>query len=146
MQNVPVFGFLLMCIHCVPIIWICKYVVCTAHDHRNSSADTHSPATPTFILIQPPSQPEFMAMVASKIPGQWDTFGVLLGIRQEDLNSFRREFQGNPPMCWGSIFSCWERKTPSPFTWQTVINILRSDFLSQRVLADSLHATLTGGN
>ena len=79
--------------------------------------------------------------IASKIPAKWRSVGIQLGLPSSTLDSIQQENAGKPRACLDSfeqVFTTWERQGPSPYTWKTIIEVLRKPAVGEVALADEL--------
>ena len=67
--------------------------------------------------------------VASKIPAKWKFVGIQLGLSSATLDSIQADTAGKPHACLDSfhpVFYAWEKQGPSPYTWNVIIDALRT--------------------
>ena len=79
--------------------------------------------------------------IASKIPAKWRSVGIQLGLPSGTLDSIQSNNAGKPQACLDSfeqVFSTWERQGPSPYTWDAIIDVLRTPAVGEIALADEL--------
>ena len=84
-----------------------------------------------------------MNYIASKIPVKWRSVGIQLGLSSSTLDSIQSNNAGKPHACLDSfeqVFSAWEKQGPSPYTWDVIINVLRTPAVGEVALADELDA------
>ena len=78
--------------------------------------------------------------IASKIPAKWRRVGVSLGISVAVLDGIEKHRRGNPLECFNDVFTLWQQQsTPqSPTNWATLKAVLRSNYVGEEELSDSL--------
>ena len=81
--------------------------------------------------------------VASKIPLQWKNVGMFLDISLNILDGIQMNNagKGKPHAFLDSfeqVFTTWEQQGPSPYTWNTIIEVLRQPAVGELALADQL--------
>ena len=86
---------------------------------------------------------QFMEAVASKISAKWKRVGVSLGIEQNDLDAIDQHRRGDPLECFSDVFTCWQQQsTPqSPANWATLVAVLRSNYVGEEELSDTIQNT-----
>ena len=89
------------------------------------------------------SQFQFMEAVASKIPGKWRNVGISLGISSSVLDDIERHRRGDCLECFNDVFTYWQQQsTPqSPANWATLVTLLRSNYVGEAKLADTIQNT-----
>ena len=90
------------------------------------------------------SQFQFMESVASKIPGKWRRVGVSLGISMGVLDGIEKHRLADPIECFSDVFTYWQQQsTPqSPANWTTLVAVLRSNYVGEEELSDTIQDTL----
>ena len=91
----------------------------------------------------PPSLADLMNDVASVIPAQWRAVGIQLGLSPDTLDSIQRENAGKPRVCLESfeqVLTIWKRHGPKLYTWNTIVDVLRTPAVGQSALAEELCA------
>ena len=84
---------------------------------------------------------DLMNDIASKIPAKWRSVGIQLGLPSTTLDSIQQDNAGKPHACHDSfeqVFTTWEGKGPSPYTWNTIIEVLRKPAVLELALANEL--------
>ena len=79
--------------------------------------------------------------VASKIAAKWKDVGIQLGLSSGTLDSIQNQNAGKANACQESfreVLSEWKAKQPKPYTWQTMIDALRSNAVAEVRLAEEL--------
>ena len=89
------------------------------------------------------SQFQFMEAVASKIPAKWRRVGVSLGIDMVVLDSIEKHRCADPLECFSDVFTHWQHhSTPqSPANWATLVTVLRSNYVGEEELSDTIQNT-----
>eukprot|EP00731_Ephydatia_muelleri_P027180 Em0019g53a len=86
-----------------------------------------------------PKLDELMSNVAAAIPEKWKQFGVQLKIPPSTLEDimFQNEGEGEGEgiLSFEQVFKEWERQKTSPYTWETVINVLRTPGIAEYEMA-----------
>ena len=95
------------------------------------------------------SQPELsdlMNEVAAKIPGKWQDVGLQLGMDKGVLDGIALISPGNNNHCYTNVFSRWKNQNLAthPYTWSTVVHVLKSPAVGQNRLAGEIKNKLTG--
>ena len=73
--------------------------------------------------------------VAAKAPDQWKFFGTMLDIDAAVLYSFEGRHNAEPRACYLDVFTQWKAITTPPYTWATVVEILKSEAIGKHDLA-----------
>ena len=99
-------------------------------------------------LDSPPTEADFLERVAMPIKTKWFEFGMLLSYGREELDSIKLKQNYDAPVYYDApviqfmdVFEYWKRSKCAPFTWNKVIDVLRSDTLRENALADKLTKT-----
>ena len=111
-------------------MFVCLFVIA-------SSISDFSPLSPTPFpskLESPPAQREFYKLVISEIPASWHKFGVMLNIKLPILTKVEQEHK-ICEKCFLEVYSIWESETPCPFTWNSVIEVLK-DMKEKRLVKE----------
>ena len=77
-------------------------------------------------------------MVGAKAKSSWEQVAVQLKIPFGDVESIRREHMMNAMRCYTVVFETWRRRGSPPYTWATIINVLRAPAVDQEQLANEL--------
>ena len=85
-----------------------------------------------------PTQSKLKELVTSKVAHKWFPIGIGLGMSREQLEEIRENCNDMPDLCLGTVFYKWEQTTPKPFTWGTLIEVLRSEQVGEKLLANNL--------
>ena len=81
--------------------------------------------------------------VVSKIPAKWRAVGVQLGLSSDTLDSVQRDNGWKPHTSQDSferVFSIWKQQGPSPCTWETIVDTLRTPSVGEVALAEEICA------
>ena len=79
--------------------------------------------------------------VASNIPAKWRSVGIQLELPSRTLDNIQAMNAGKPQACHDSfeqVFTTWEQFGPSPYTWNTISEVLRTPAVGEVALADEL--------
>ena len=93
-------------------------------------------------LDKPPNILDLLNKVACKTRDKWEMMGLALGIELDQLNSFAK--YENPIKCYTEVFSTWKKNTDPPFTWATVIKLLKLPIVGETELAKEIEEWLRG--
>ena len=87
---------------------------------------------------------DLMNDVASVIPAEWRAVGIQLGLSSDTLDGIKSNNAGSPKACLNSfeeVISLWKRLGPRPFTWRTIVDVLRTQAIGHTALANQLEST-----
>ena len=101
--------------------------------------------TVTVSLDSEPSLPLLMDKVAAVIPNKYEMVGLQLHLSLAELQVIRPQHQSleNYHRAFGEIFDVWRRRGSLPYTWRTLINVLRSASVGEVSLSDELTSWIT---
>ena len=87
-----------------------------------------------------PTQRELKELVISQVAHKWFPIGIELGMSGEQLEEIQGNSNGILERCLGNLFYEWEQNPheDKPFTWGTLINILRSVKVGEESFAKKL--------
>ena len=87
-----------------------------------------------------PTQRELKELVTSKVAHKWFPIGIGLGMSGEQLEEIRENSNDIPDRCLGNLFYEWEQNPhkDKPFTWGTLLQVLRSVKVGEESLAKKL--------
>ena len=87
-----------------------------------------------------PTQRELKELVTSKVAHKWFPIGIGLGMSGEQLDEIRENSNDIPDHCLGDLFYEWEQNPhkDKPFTWGTLLKVLRSVKVGEKSLANEL--------
>lgn len=94
------------------------------------------PMCPQLLQAEPTIR-GLVNVVAAEIPTKWREFGYQLHISTGVLNSIEQS-RNDPQGCFTAVFERWESNGQPPFTWGTVLEVLRSQAMRQNKLADNI--------
>eukprot|EP00731_Ephydatia_muelleri_P012519 Em0006g1413a len=94
-------------------------------------------------LDSEPSLPHLMGKVAAVIPSKCWAIGLQLGLTTAELQAICPQQQGleNYHRAFSEIFGEWRRRGSLPYTWRTLIDVLRSPSVGEVLLSDQ-HAAI----
>ena len=84
---------------------------------------------------------DLMNDIASVIPAKWRLVGVQLKLPNGTLDEIQAQNAGRPDECklsFEQVFARWNSLGTGPYTWQTIINALRSPCVGEVLMADRL--------
>ena len=95
-------------------------------------------------LDSEPSLPLLMDKVA-KIPSKCWAIGLQLGLTTAELQAICPQHQGleEHHRAFGEIFDVWRRCGSLPYTWRTLIDVLRSTSVGEVLLSEQLTSWIT---
>ena len=76
--------------------------------------------------------------VSAKASDKWDLIGTQLNIEDHHLEAFSRTGTANIYRCHQQVFRMWRNNGSPPYTWATIIDVLRSKIIGEVRLADEL--------
>ena len=82
-----------------------------------------------------------MNEIASQIPAKWRGVGIQLGLSTSTLDNIQSETTGKPDcnyLSFEKVFTEWERLGSESYTWNTIIEVLRTPAVGEVALADTL--------
>ena len=96
-------------------------------------------------LDSEPSLPHLMEKVTAVIPHKYAMVGIQLGITTAELQAIRPQQQGlqNCYRAFEDIFDVWRSRRSPPYTWGTLIRVLRSPSVDEVLLSDELTLWIT---
>ena len=83
-----------------------------------------------------------MNRVGAVISAKWRSFGRQLKLTENQLSSIDKDERGISQECFSAVFTNWSRRRPSPYTWETVVKVLRSPELDEVAIANSIEKWL----
>ena len=92
-------------------------------------------------LSRAPSMRDLLRRIASNTRGKWYLMGLLLNVRQDQLNTITHQ---NSILCYTNVFSLWEKNADPPFTWGTIVDVLKSPVIGEMNLALDIEGWLKG--
>ena len=96
-------------------------------------------------LDSEPSLPHLMEKVTVMIPHKYEMVGIQLDITTAELQAIRPQQQGlqNCHRAFEDIFNVWRSHRSPPYTWRTLIGVLRSPSVDEVLLSDELTSWIT---
>ena len=87
-----------------------------------------------------PTQRELKELVTTKVAHKWFSIGIGLGMSGEQLEEIRESSDDVPDHCFDNLFYEWEQNPheDKPFTWDTLLKVLRSVKVGDESLAKEL--------
>lgn len=89
-----------------------------------------------------PTHAQLMNRVAAALPTKWRIIGIQLGLSVAKLDEIESYYPQDCKRCYSSMFSHWESLGPTPFSWTTVMDALKSDLVEENVFAARLEEDL----
>ena len=89
-------------------------------------------------LHREPTMRELLNEVSAEASDKWVLIGTQLDIEDHHLENFSRTNTGDIYRCHLQVFRMWRNKGSPPYTWATIINVLRSKIVGEVRLADKL--------
>ena len=85
-----------------------------------------------------------MSKVAAHIPTKWYQFGIQIGILKETLDIIEWNRSCRDALrCFSEVFDIWEKQvTKLPYTWSSVLKILREPIIGGDRIAEALEEQL----
>ena len=94
-------------------------------------------------LDKVPTLPDLLNRVASRARDKWDVVGLQLGIEEQQLSTISTEHQDAPIRCYSKVFSLWKNKADPPYTWRTIVGVLRAPIVEREDLAIEIETWLS---
>ena len=100
----------------------------------------HSISDSRLSLTLKPDMTDLHSFVAARIPHRWRAFGTQLGISQNTLEAIASMGNQltNPQDHFLAVLHEWEKRGVQ-FTWDKVIEVLRSHAIKEYVLANEIY-------
>ena len=92
-------------------------------------------------LDKVPTLPDLLNRVASRARDKWDMVGLQLGIEEQQLNTISMEHR-DPIRRYSNVFSLWKNKADQPYTWRTIVGVLRAPIVERENLAIEIETWL----
>ena len=93
-------------------------------------------------LNTPPELRDLLNRVAAKARDKWKLVAIQLGIEPDYIHSIEINEQSRPISCYSEIFYLWRKSKASPYTWGTIIDVLRAPAVEEERLARELEEWL----
>ena len=96
-------------------------------------------------LDSEPSLQHLIEKVAAVIPSKYEMVGLQLGLTPSQLQAIRPQHQSleDYHRAFGELFSEWRRRGSPPYTWRTLIGVLRNASVSEVLLSEKLTSWIT---
>ena len=96
-------------------------------------------------LDSEPSLPHLMDKVAAVIPHKYELIGLQLRLSLAELQVIgpRHPTLEEHHRVFGEMFGVWRRRGSLPYTWRTLINVLRSPSVGEVLLSEQLTSWIT---
>ena len=88
-----------------------------------------------------PEPSDLMNEIGSVIPAKWRNVGIQLGLSPSALDDIQGENAGKPgcnKLSFEKVFTEWKRLASKPYTWNTIMEVLRTPAVGEATLADTL--------
>ena len=95
-----------------------------------------------------PSLAHLMDRVATVIPHKYVTVGLQLGFTLAEVQTIRPLHQSldDHLRAYREIFGMWQKRGSPPYTWRTIIGVLRSASVGEVLLSEQLNSWIVGEN
>ena len=95
-----------------------------------------------------PSLAHLMDRVAAVIPNKYETVGLQLGLTLAEVQTIRPLHQSldDHLKAFREIFVMWRKRGSPPYTWRTIIGVLRSANVGEVLLSEQLNSWIVGEN
>ena len=91
-----------------------------------------------YIVGSEPRLADLLNDIASTIPAKWRDIGINLGLSSGILDNIQNQNAGKTDASIRSfeqIFSMWKEQSPRPYTWKTIIDVLKTSIVNENDLA-----------
>ena len=95
----------------------------------------------SYLITGAPKLSDLINEIASAIPAKWRDVGIQLGLSTGTLDGIQSENGSKPDSCKASfekVFTEWKQQHLKPYTWDTIIGILRTKSVGEIALAEDL--------
>ena len=95
----------------------------------------------SYLITGAPELLDLMNEIASAIPAKWRDVGIQLGLSTGTLDGIQSENGSNPRACLRSfekVLTEWKQQHPKPYTWDTIIGVLKTPSVGEIKLAEAL--------
>ena len=127
--------------------WVPVDVVWWEWCHKTRSCDHYlfHLCTVPVSLDSEPSLAHLMDKVAAVIPSKYELVGLQLGLTLPQLQAICPQHQSLEcyQRAFGEIFGEWRRHGSPPYTWRTLIGVLRSASVGEVLLSEQLTSWIT---
>ena len=102
--------------------------------------------TVPLFLDSEPSLPHLMEKVAAVIPHKYMTVGLQLGLTMAQMQAIHPLHQSleDHHRAFGEVFGVWRKCGSPPYTWRTIIDVLKTASVGEVLLSDTLTSWITG--
>ena len=97
-------------------------------------------------LESEPELSDLMNEVASKVSAKWKQISIQLGLTANDEECFLASTPNDPLQCITSVFKVWKKRATKPYTWSTVIEVLKAPAVDEIRLAKELTTKLSAAH
>ena len=106
------------------------------------------PSTVPLSMDSEPSLPHLAEKVASVIPHKYEMVGLQLGLTPSQIQTIRPLHQSleDYHRAFGEIFGVWKRSGSLPYTWRTIIGVLRTASVGEVRLSEELTTWIAQGH
>lgn len=96
-------------------------------------------------LDSEPLLPDLMEKVAAVIPHKYEMVGLQLGLTLDECKAIHPQHQSLEDYhhAFGEIFDIWRRRGSLPYTWNTLIGVLKSASVREAQLSEQLTSWIT---
>lgn len=94
-------------------------------------------------LMDSPLHRDLMNHVAVSLATKWRIVGVQLGLSVAKLDEIEVAYVNDCKRCFSAVFSEWENTASLPYTWSTIIEVLKTPSVEENRLAERLKAQFT---
>ena len=86
-----------------------------------------------------------MNRVAARCMNKWKLVGIQLEIDDAQLKSIRpSSCETDQQLCFMEVFNHWKSKGSPPYTWSTIIDVLKTSSVGEEKVARDLEKWLNG--
>ena len=84
-----------------------------------------------------------MNTVAAKIPGKWREMAIGLGLDFADISRIEADVPTQKSTsCYLTVFEIWKNKAAEEFTWDAILEALRTPLVNAQDLANTIESQL----
>ena len=94
-------------------------------------------------LESEPELSDLMNEVASKVSAKWTQISIQLGLTANDEECFMASTPSDPIQFITSVFKVWKKRATKPYTWSTMIEVLKAPAVDEIRLAKELTTKLS---
>ena len=91
-------------------------------------------------IDHPPTQTELITVLVPRLSRKWMAIGIALNLNPDQLEEVHGNRPDDPDTCLKDILLMWEDSATDdkPYTWATMLDVLRSWKIREEGLADYL--------